>query len=296
MSAPHTTVPVSDVVPRAPALARWEKTKNRRVSWLVECVAEATGTFLYTFAGAGSTASFVLGNILKIDGLGSLLQVGLAYSIGIALALAICVTTSGGHFNPGFTVHAVVFQGFPIRKALRQVTEYIDIFGAYIACLLVYVQYKQLIHTAVDALKGAGLYESLMFTPNGPGGIFGLYVNPGSNLGYVVLNEFVCDFIIGICVFGVLDPSNHLASPTTLPWLIGLAYGVVIWGFSPVGVAANAARDLGGRFAALTLFGTAASGGKYAALAALTNIPAILLAGLFYEVVFADSTRGACLA
>ena len=30
-----------------------------------------TGTFLYTFAGAGATASFVLGNILKISGLGS---------------------------------------------------------------------------------------------------------------------------------------------------------------------------------------------------------------------------------
>ena len=74
-----------------------------------------------------------------------------------------------------------------------------------------------------------------------------------------------------------------------------LSSGVVIWGFAPVGVAANAARDLGGRFAALTLFGPAASGGNYAALAALTNIPAILLAGLFYELVFADSSRGACL-
>ena len=62
-----------------------------------------------------------------------------------------------------------------------------------------------------------------MFTPNGPGGIFGLYVNPGSNLGYVVLNEFVCDFVLGFCIFGVLDPSNHLATPTTMPWLVALA-------------------------------------------------------------------------
>ena len=120
-----------------------------------------------------------------------------------------------------------------------------QIFGSYIACLLVYVQYKQLIHvrifpystclssstkvltgvlqTAINGLKLAGLYDSLMFTPNGPGGIFGLYVTPGSNLGYVVLNEFVCDFILGVCVFGVLDPSNHLATPTTMPWLIALA-------------------------------------------------------------------------
>ncbi|KAI1791278.1 aquaporin-like protein [Ganoderma leucocontextum] len=289
MSSPHPTTSVSDIVPRPAALVRWEQTRNRKVSWLIECIAEATGTFLYTFAGSGATASFILGNILKISGLGSLLQVGIAYAVGIALALTVCAATSGGHFSPGFTIHAVVFRGFPIGKAARLIVA--QIFGAYIACLLVYVQYKQLIHTAIDALKGVGMYESVMFTPNGPGGIFGLYVNPGSNLGYVVLNEFVCDFILGLCVFGVLDPSNHLATPTTMPWLIALGYGVVIWGFAPVGIAMNAARDLGGRFAALTLFGSEASGGNYAAIAALTNIPAILLAGVVHELVFTDSSR-----
>ena len=79
-----------------------------------------------------------------------------------------------------------------------------------------------IVQTAIDVLKEAGTYESTMFTSSGPGGIFGLYVNPGSNLGYVLVNEFVCDFILGLCVFGVLDPSNHLATPTTMPWLIAL--------------------------------------------------------------------------
>lgn len=68
---------------------------------------------------------------------------------------------------------------------------------------------------------------------------------------------------------------------------------MVVWGYSPIGLAANSARDLGGRFAALALFGKAASGGNYAALSALTNIPATLLAGVFYELVFNDSTRSA---
>ncbi|TBU30208.1 aquaporin-like protein [Dichomitus squalens] len=303
MSAPHPTIPVSHVLPRAAALTNWEKTKNRRFNWLVQCIAEATGTFLYTFAGVGATAAYVLGKISKTDGLGStystcksrsLLQVGIAYSVGTVLAITTCVAISGGHFNPGLTIHAVVFRGFPISKALRRVLIVAQVLGAYIACLLVYAQYKQLVDSAVDGLKAAGVYESEMFTPDGPGGIFGLYVTPGSNLGYVFLNEFVCDFVLGFCIFGVLDPSNHLATPTTMPWLIALAYGVIVWGFAPVGVAANAARDLGGRFAALTLFGKGAGGGAYAALAALTNIPAILLAGLFYEVVFADHTRGAC--
>ena len=61
-------------------------------------------------------------------------------------------------------------------------------------------------------------------------------------------------------------------------------------------MAANAARDLGGRFMVLTIWGKAASGGSYAAVAALTNIPATICGALFYEFVFADSTRGMYLA
>ncbi|KAI0356339.1 aquaporin-like protein [Trametes cingulata] len=283
----HTAV--YEVVPRPAAMNVWERRRNRQLHWLVECIAEGTGTFLYTFAGAGATAAYVLGNILELPGVGSILQIGIAYAVGIALALAVCWSTSHGQFNPSFTIHAVVFHRFPPLKAVRYIIA--QIFGAYIACLLVYIQYKQYIHAAVDALKAKGTYDAMMFTPTGPGGIFGLYVNPGANLGYVLVNEFVCDFILGIVIFSCTDPSNNLATPTTMAWLISLAYGVVVWGFSPIGLAANSARDLGGRFAALTLFGTAASGGKYAALAALTNIPATLLAGVFYELVLSDSTR-----
>ncbi|KAI8975902.1 aquaporin-like protein [Trametes punicea] len=283
----HTAV--YDVVPRPSVLRLWERRRNRQLHWIVGCIAEATGTFLYTFAGAGATAAYVLGNILAVPGLGSLLQIGIAYAVGIALALAVCLPTSNGQFNPGITIHAMVFHGMPPLKAFRYIIA--QILGAYVACLLIYVQYKQLIHAAVDALKAKGTYDSIMFTPNGPGGIFGLYVNPGSNLGYVLLNEFVCDFVLALVIFACSDPGNNLSTPTTVPWLIALAYGVVIWGYAPVGVAANSARDLGGRFAALTLFGKAATGGNYAALASLTNIPATLLAGVFYELVFSDSTR-----
>ncbi|KAI0331216.1 aquaporin-like protein [Cubamyces sp. BRFM 1775] len=282
-------IAVYEVVPRPAVFSLWERRRNRQLHWFVECIAEATGTFLYTFAGAGATAAYVLGNILQIPGLGSVLQIGIAYAVGIALALAVCLSTSHGQFNPGITIHAAVFHGLPALKAFRYIIA--QIFGAYIACLLVYIQYKQLIHAAVDALKEKGVYDTIMFTPSGPGGIFGLYVNPGSDLGYVLVNEFVCDFVLGLVIFACTEPGNNLSTPTTMPWLISLAYGVVVWGYAPIGLAANSARDLGGRFAALTLFGRAASGGNYAALASLTNIPATLLAGVFYELVFNDSTR-----
>ena len=70
--------------------------------------------------------------------------------------------------------------------------------------------------------------------------------------------------------------------------------GIIVWSFSPAAVAANAARDLGGRLAVLTLWGTPAAGGSYAAIAALTNIPATIAGGIVYYFIFSDSDRGEC--
>jgi hypothetical protein len=57
-------------------------------------------------------------------------------------------------------------------------------------------------------------------------------------------------------------------------------------------VAANAARDVGGRLAAMTIWGKAAAGSPgYAAIAALTNIPATLFGAFLYEIFMVDSDR-----
>ena len=57
-------------------------------------------------------------------------------------------------------------------------------------------------------------------------------------------------------------------------------------------VAANTARDVGGRLVAISIWGTKANGGRYAAIAALTNIVATVAAYAFYEFIFKDSSRG----
>ena len=43
---------------------------------------------------------------------------------------------------------------------------------------------------AEAGLISAGKYDELQFTPFGPAGIFAFYVMPGSNLGFVLANEF----------------------------------------------------------------------------------------------------------
>lgn len=66
-----------------------------------------------------------------------------------------------------------------------------QILGAYIGCALIYAQYKVLIVECEGALKLAGKYDALQFTPSGLAGIFALYALPGSSLGRIFLNEFV---------------------------------------------------------------------------------------------------------
>ncbi|EED83519.1 hypothetical protein POSPLDRAFT_94633 [Postia placenta Mad-698-R] len=300
--------------------AAWSRALSSIVTCRLELIerAEQMGTFLYTFAGVGSTAGWVLGNILGLPSIssGCILSLNVTHRPTLLLVSrtpsesywhllsAWSVTplwiyvqgrptcsqpASKGHVNPAFTVYALVRGHCTPQRALMLIVA--QILGAYIACLLIYAQYHTIIQEATEALMAKGVYDEIMFTSQGPGGIFGLYATPGASLGNIFVNEFVCDFILAVCVFGAIEPTNPFSPPTMAPWIIAFTYAIVIWGYAPVGLAANSARDVGGRLAALTLWGLPASGGRYAAIAALTNIPATLLAGVFYEFVLNDSNR-----
>ncbi|KAG2347741.1 aquaporin-like protein [Suillus weaverae] len=280
---------LSDIAPRPRWMTSWERLKHKEVHWFMEVVAEMMGVFLYVYCGLGATAAFIVGSLAGIDGLGSLYTVGFAYAIGVVFAISLCAATSGGHFNPAVTIASVIFRDFPVRKAFRYI--FAQILAGYITCLIVYVQWKDLLVVAEKVLIENGVYDIKMFSSSGPAGVFGLYVAPGTNLGRVFLNEFVTDFLIGLVIWGTLDPTNQMVPPAAAPWLVGMAYAVAVWGFSPTAIAANTARDLGGRFMAMTIWGSAASGGTYAAVAALTNIPATVLAALVYELFLGSATR-----
>jgi hypothetical protein len=63
--------------------------------------------------------------------------------------------------------------------------------GGYIACLLVYAQYRDLIVKTEEALAAGGLLKAIQFTPAGPAGILALYLPHGVTLSRSLLNEFV---------------------------------------------------------------------------------------------------------
>ncbi|KAF5381881.1 hypothetical protein D9757_007600 [Collybiopsis confluens] len=293
-----SVVHLRDVQTRPKIFTVWERHRHTSAHWFVECFAEFVPTSVFMSflptnilrLGVGSQISFIAGGILKIDGLGSVLQIGLAYACGILFAVGICGPTSGGHFSTSITATLTLFKGFPPLKALRTTPtlrpRYIvaQILGAYVACLLVYVQWYDIIKECELALDAVGLLETTLFTPQGPAGAFGLYTLPGLSLGRVFLNEFVTDVFLALVIWGSIDPTNILITPQAAPWVIALGYGSAVWGFATPALAANPARDIGGMFTA--------SGGRYAAIAALTAIPATIVGVLIHEIFLADYARG----
>ncbi|KAF7317184.1 Aquaporin [Mycena chlorophos] len=263
-----------------------------------ECSCSLSPTFLsfshsqylsICYAGVSSQTLTTIGTLLNED-LGSLFQIGWAYALGIVFAIVCCSATSGGHFNPCLTVCHVLFNKFPVAKGIRYILA--QLFGAYVACLLVYAQYKVTI-TTIEATMSPEALAAIQFTAKGPSGIMANYLQDGASVGLAFLNEFVVDFTIGTIIFAVTDPTNVFVPPVAVPPLIGLAYAVLIWGFGANSLGTNTARDLGGRFAALTIWGRGAVGASkgYAAISALTNIPATVLAFLVYEFMMVDSDR-----
>ncbi|KAI0065767.1 aquaporin-like protein [Artomyces pyxidatus] len=288
-SDPHHKLHLADIQTRPRFFQSWEKVRHRQAHWLVQCLAESVGLFIVCAASLGSQAAFIIGRILGFQEIGSLFTVGIAFAIGVAVAVIVTTGTSGGHLNPAVTVYFVLFKGMPVRKAARYIAA--QIMGAYIGCLIIYVQWHTMIKESEAALIASGTYDAQFFTPSGPAGVFANYATPGAGLFYIWLNEFVIDFFAGLVIFSCLDPTNFLAPPVAMPWIIGLAYAAAVWSGGPVGLAANGARDIGGRLAAITIWGLKASGGRYAAITGLTSIPATLLAAVFYEFVCTDSSR-----
>ncbi|KAF8583722.1 aquaporin-like protein [Ramaria rubella] len=280
---------LGDVIDRPRWLQKWEGLRHGRLHWLIEGLGEFIGVYFYVYCGVGVTAAFNIGNLAKEAGIGSLFTVGFGYAIGIVLAVSIGGPASGAHFNPCVTIAQCVWRGFPIKKVPIYI--FFQILGAYFGCFLVYGQYRTTLKLLEEGLIASGQYDTVQFTTNGVAGIFALYVAPTANLRDTFMNEFFVDFFLGLVIWGALDPTNFFVPPAAAPWVIGFAYAAAIWGYAPAGLSANSARDLGGRFMAMTVWGKAASGGSYAAIAALTNIPATLLATFVYELVLTDSSR-----
>ena len=261
--------------------------EHARPRFIRECLAEATGVFFYVFPGIASIASFTINgeSPLGVTAFGSLFQIGWAFAFGIAFAIITCAPTSGGHFNPAVTICLAVWQGFPWKKVPHYI--FSQIMGAFFAGLFVMGMYWQEIQT----MKAGLLEKGMPLVANGaPASIFCSFPNPDQSMGYVFMIEFFVDAFIGLIIWACLDPTNPFVAPAGIPFAIGLAYAVMVWGFAGVTISTNLARDLGTRIVAAIFFGSEAFSYKnYSPIAILVNIPATLFATGYYELLLRDS-------
>ncbi|UNI13707.1 hypothetical protein JDV02_000426 [Purpureocillium takamizusanense] len=277
-----------NVVAPKPVTQRKLNFEERRPRWLRECLAEATGVFFYVFTGTASIASFTLNgtNPLGVAAFGSLFQIGWAFALGIAFAIITCAPTSGGHFNPAITVALWLWQGFPTKKVPYYI--FSQILGSFVAGLLVMGMYWPQISDMKAELLAAG---KPLVANGAPASILCPFPNPDqTNLGYVFLTEFFVDAFIGLVIWSCLDPANPFVSATGAPFVIGLAYAAMVWGFADITISTNMARDLGMRIVAAIFFGKEAfTYMGYTPISVLVNIPATLFATGYYELLMRDS-------
>lgn len=147
----------------------------------------------------------------------------------------------------------------------------------------------------IQAMKAAFIAEGKPLVANGaPASILCSFPNPDqTNLGYVVLTEFMVDAFIAIVIWACIDPANPFVSPAGAPFAIGLAYGAMVWGFADITISTNLARDLGTRIVAAIFFGKEAFNYMgYTPIAVLVNIPATMFATAYYELLLRDSLTG----
>ncbi|KAH7349777.1 aquaporin-9 [Plectosphaerella cucumerina] len=261
--------------------------ERRRPTWLRECVAEATGVFIFVICGISSIASFVLhhDHPQGLAAFGSVFQIGWAFGVGVAIAVITCAPVSGGHFNPAITLAMAFWQDFPWRKVPYYI--FSQILGAFTAGLVLMACYWTKVQEVNATLIAAG---RPLIGGGAPASMLCPMPNEGQSIGYLFAVEFFADAFIGLAVWAALDPANPFMSPGAVPFVIGLAYSNMIWGFGSQTLSTNLARDLGTRMVAAIFFGRDVwTHAGYAPIGMLVNIPATLLATAFYEVWIRDS-------
>ncbi len=211
-----------------------------------EVVGEALGTFLLVLFGCGSVAVSVLFNAHQ-----GLMQVALAWGIGVMLAIYLTRHLSCAHLNPAVSL-AMVASG---RMTPRKLPVYLgaQFAGAILAGLTLYALFSSSIiafEHAHNIVRGTpkSVRTAMMF------GEF--YPNPGSaavvSLPLAMATEAFGTFLLVLLIFALTEGCNVGRPDDALaPVFIGLTVTSIICLLAPLTQAGlNPARDLGPRLVA----------------------------------------------
>lgn len=225
------------------------------MTWKREFIGESLGTFVLVLFGCGSVAVAVLFNAHL-----GLMQVALAWGIGVMLAIYLTRHLSCAHLNPAVSLAMVVGKRMSIRKLPIYLVAQLT--GAVLAGLTLYALLAPSIaafENAHEIVRGtaASVKTAMMFGE--------YYPNPSStavvSLPAAIGAEAFGTFLLVLFIFALTEgcnvgrPDNALA-----PVFIGLTVTSIISLIAPLTQAGlNPARDLGPRLVAwLAGWGTAA--------------------------------------
>jgi MIP family channel proteins len=117
-------------------------------SLAVRLGAEAVGTFMFFFLGFSSLAT------LTDIGPGAIGNLGIAFSFGLGLALAVATFghISGGHFNPAVTFGLMVVRKHPVKEVVPYWVA--QIIGGILAAVVTMVVFSEEALNALDTNPG----------------------------------------------------------------------------------------------------------------------------------------------
>jgi glycerol uptake facilitator protein len=258
-----------------------------------EFIGELLGTFILVLFGCGSVAVAVL-----FGEYGSILQIGLAWGIGVMLAIYLTRHLSCAHLNPAVSI-AMTISG---RMKAKKLPAYLaaQLTGAILAGVVLFLLFNPSIE-AYESARGIvrGTPESVITAK-----MFGeFYPNPGGtavvSMPLAIAAEAFGTFLLLMLIFALTEGCNVGRPGDALaPVFIGLTVTSIICLVAPLTQAGlNPARDFGPRLVAwLSGWGGAAfpdAAGGFLWVYILAPIVGGVVAALFFVHVLERSMKKA---
>jgi glycerol uptake facilitator protein len=252
------------------------------VRYSKEFLGETLGTFMLVLFGCGSVAVTILFNAHQ-----GLMQIALAWGIGVTLAIYLTRHLSCAHLNPAVTLAMWISK----RMAARKVPAYLtgQFTGAILAGLIIYLLFGPSIsayESTHNIVRGSA--ESVQTAK-----MFGeYYAAPGSlaivSMPLAMAAEALGTFLLLLMIFALTEGCNiGRPNDAMTPMFIGLTVTSIIGLIAPLTQAGlNPARDFGPRLIAWIFgWGSAAfpdQSGGFFFVYILAPIIGGMLASLFF--------------
>ena len=175
---------------------------------------------------------------------GDWLLITFGWFVAVVLGIYVAGGISGAHINPAVTIALAVKRGFPWAKVPHCI--FAQVFGAFTAAALVYLNYKDSIKSyeqATHAVRGqASSIASYSIFATFPAPFYHNPVGP-------FIDELIGTALLVGIVLAIIDERNLAPKGNLGPFVIGLLVAGIGMSFGAnSGYAINPARDFGPRF------------------------------------------------